>query len=137
MRRLITIISTIVLLSLCSCNKNGGTVPEEFLSETMPCLMVKGKIVLQSNPDNWQFGYNESKKQFRVHNDTMSEYYVLDCKSAPQSLGQEIQANIKWSGSYIYNISNLTFRVEKINADGLICLWCKSEKIAVGVKILQ
>lgn len=123
-----------IALSGCSCNK----LDEDFLNSTTLCLRIKGKTLHKYSPEHCQLGFNEQKKQFRVHNDTMSEYYILTCSSIPTSTGQKINCDLKWSTpSSVSSKSNIEFTVEKIDDNGNIWLWNKSNGIAVSVRRLR
>lgn len=124
---------TAVLL-LCSCEKN--KVDEAFLESSDLCLIDGGVTIHTYDPLTWQVGYNESKKEFRVFNDTMSDYYVLTCSKLPTEKGQELTATVKWSGKSITTRNNVSFRVEKIDNQGRIWLWSKKSRIAVSVRSL-
>lgn len=59
-----------------------GCAPEHepdaaFLEQDCLALEVKGAREVLYQPETWQLGFSRENKQFRVHNDTMSEYYVV------------------------------------------------------------
>lgn len=130
-RHIIVIIAALSLA--CGCNK--VKVDQAFLDSTDLCLIENGRTVHTYDPLTWQVSFSQDKKEFRVFSDTMSDYYVLTCSEVPATVGQEIHANLKWSGSSIVNRTGLTFSVEKISG-GRIWLWSKKSRIEVSVMAL-
>lgn len=135
MRKLIILISAAsLLLHGCSCNK----LDEDFIRSEKLSLRVKGKKIHEYEPNNWQIGFNENKKQFRIHNDTMSEYYILNCYSLPTEEGQTIRGDLKWStSSSVTSRKGVEFKVEKKDDAGNIWLWSKKSGIAVSIRRLR
>ena len=133
-RRIIALIAAAALM-LCACDK--VKVDEEFLGNNNLCLIDNGRVIHEYDPLTWQVAFNKEKREFRVFTDTMSDYYVVSCGQLPSQIGQEISADIKWSGNSIMTRNNLTFRVEKMDAQGRIWLWSKKNKIAVSVMSLN
>lgn len=118
----------------CSCNK----LEEDFLAGENLSLRIKGKTVQEYSPENCQIGFYEYKKQFRVHNDTMSDYYILTCSSLPTSVGQRVHGDLKWSTySSVSSKKGIEFKVEKIDDIGNIWLWSNNAGIAVSVRRLR
>lgn len=119
-----------------SCQKNQPD--EEFLESDNLCLIVEGRTVHRYDPLTWQLGFSEVTREFRVHNDSMSDYYILICKETPVRQGQTIHADIIWSGSSTINSKrNLTFEIRKTDSRGRIWLWSKRSRIAVSVMSLR
>lgn len=135
MKKSIILLSAIIPLLFCACKKE--EVDEAFLENDNLCLIENGVTIHSYDPNTWQVGFNKDKKEFRIHTDTMSDYYVLTCQELPQEIGQEVHANLKWSGNSMTSKSNLTFKVEKMDSQGRIWLWCKKGKIAVSVMSLN
>ena len=59
-----------------------GCAPEHepdaaFLEQDCLALEVEGARKVLYEPETWQLGFSRENKQFRVHNDMMSEYYVV------------------------------------------------------------
>ncbi|MGM9736866.1 MAG: hypothetical protein ACI3ZT_00465 [Candidatus Cryptobacteroides sp.] len=123
------------LLAGCS---NGYDTDPDFLASDRIMLKIGGTEKMVYSPENCQIGFNRSLKQFRVCNDNMSEYYILTCNALPAGEGQNITASLKYaSGASSYIRGSLSFRVEKMDAEGNIWLWCKDKGIGVGVRILN
>lgn len=124
--------AAVLMLSACQKTK----VDQDFLNDNKLRLVENGRTIHSFNPLTWQVAYSEDKMEFRVFNDTMSDYYVLTCQELPTFVGQEIKASLKWSGATISSRNNITFRVEKTDPRGRIWLWSKKSKIAVSVMAL-
>ena len=120
-----------------------GCAPEHepdaaFLEQDCLALEVEGNRRVLYQPETWQLGFSRENRQFRVHNDTMSEYYVITCSRMPESIGQKILCSIKYA-SYkiaVYK-NNLEFEVKKINDEGVVWLWNSKKRIGLTVKILS
>ncbi|MDD6254307.1 MAG: hypothetical protein ACI3ZO_02710 [Candidatus Cryptobacteroides sp.] len=122
---------------LSGCSKGYDPDPD-FLASDRIMLKIGGTEKMVYAPDNCQIGFNRSLKQFRVCNDNMSEYYILTCNALPVEVGQNITCSLKYaSGASSYIRGNLSFRVEKMDAEGNIRLWCKDKGIGVGVCLLN
>lgn len=135
MNRILLYFSAVLsAIVLTGCQKT--KVDQEFLNDTNFSLVENGRTIHEYDPLTWQVSYNSSRKEYRVFSDTMSDYYVLTCRETPTSTGEEIHADLKWSGTSIVSKTNLSFRVEKIDPQGRIWLWCKKSKIAVSVMSL-
>lgn len=135
MKRIFTYMTVIAsALILSSCHK--AKVDQDFLEDNKLRLVENGRTIHSYDPLTWQVAFSEDKKEFRVFNDTMSDYYVLTCQEVPTLVGQEIKASLKWSGTTIESRNNLTFNVEKVDPSGRIWLWSKKSKIAVSVMAL-
>ena len=129
MRAIRLILPAALLLMTMACQKNGPDEP--FLENNDICLKVNGKVVHQYDPVSWQLGFSEDLRQFRVHNDNMSEYFIFTCASLPAQEGDEVKADLKWTDcSGIQTRSALPFRLEK-KEGSRYWLWNRSKKIGV------
>lgn len=123
-----------VAAGLAACSPEAKPDPE-FLAGQEIKLQINGqdKIVYQS--DTYQLGYSGSGCVFRVHNDEMSEYFVLTCSEPPEVEGQRIKCSLKYaSGSDMESSTGMEFRVEKTDAaSGMVWLWDSKRKTGVSV----
>lgn len=128
MKRLLGIV--VIALLAASCHNK---VREEFLASPDICLEENGKVLLTYNPLTCQISRNTSKMQYRIMDDTMSRYYMLTLRQMPESVGQTVVADLRWStGVSVENYSALEFTVEKLES-GQVWLWNSRRKIAVSV----
>ncbi len=128
MKKLIIIISSLLLLVSCSGDKH---MESALLEQETVCLKIKGKLVHSFDAASCQLGYNASKKQFRMGNDDMSEYFIVTCSDIPSREGQSVTATLEWTqNSSIQKKTGINFNVEKSSSDGTVWLWSRKEGIA-------
>ena len=123
-------------LALTGCQR-GGKVDSEFIGSNDICLRVKGSTVFTYNPLTCQLAFNRRNCEFRVHTDTMSDYYCVTLDAIPSSEDQKIDGSLCWTSSSSILHKDCTFRVEKISTDGCVWLWDRKDKIGAVVKILD
>jgi hypothetical protein len=123
-------------LALTGCQR-GGKVDSEFIGSSDICLRVKGSTVFTYNPLTCQLAFNRRNCEFRVHTDTMSDYYCVTLDAIPSSEDQKIDGSLCWTSSSSILHKDCTFRVEKISTDGCVWLWDRKDKIGAVVKILD
>lgn len=130
--------AVLVLGIFLTAGCRGTGVEPEFLTDSAPLLRVNGENLIKYDPATSQLGYRPDRFEFRLHNDTMSEYYILTCSARPDSEGKTVRGTLKYAtdGS-IYTKSGLEFRVEKVGDDGNVWLWCSKRKTGITVRILE
>lgn len=100
-------------------------------------LTWKGVEQFVYEPATCQIGFNAERNEFRAHTDNLSEWFVLTCMDMPSEVGDEIEADISWTGvNDTRSMRGLEFQTRKISEDGLIWLWCRSAKIGVTIRKL-
>lgn len=137
MRRIATYITVLVTTALaCGCVKTYE--PDQFfLEENNVVLKIDGKSKLKYDPEKSQLGFSPDRKQFRLHNDTMSEFFILTCSELPTKQGQNIKCSLKYcTPNEIDYKTGLEFNVRKFS-DDTIWLWCKKKNIGLTVKTLN
>ena len=128
MKRFFIIISFLWVLVSCNENKH---MESALLEQETVCLQIKGKMVHRFDSATSQLGYNASKKQFRMGNDDMSEYFIITCSDIPAREGQSVTANLEWTqNNSIQKKTGVSFNVEKSSSDGTVWLWSRKEGIA-------
>lgn len=135
MKRIIYIGIAAAGLMLGSCI---GPQPEEFLLPlTEISLTVKGNIQMSYIPETDQIAYHSGRNEFRMTDDKVGRWMILQCSATPNTVGQEVTANLEYTTTKnIIKLNSLKFKVEKTSLDGLVWLWCKDRKIGVVVKAL-
>ena len=79
-------------------------------------------------------GFNSSRNEFRAQTDNLSNWFVIRCSVMPVAEGDEIEADISWTGvKDTRSMEGLEFKVKKVSSDGMIWMWCKSAKIGVTI----
>jgi|SRR5574344_42536 hypothetical protein len=136
MRKYLILFAAIAALFLTSCRSEDKIDPE-FLATKNVSLTVNGTTKFYYSAAKCQLGYNASKKEFRVSNDDMSEYYIVTLESMPTEVNQKIKGNISWTESAnIVTKNGIEFKVGSIS-DGQYWLWNSKEKIGVIVLLLK
>ena len=97
-------------------------------------LTIGGSVVYKYDPASWQLGYNASKKEFRVFDDSMKRYYTVTCSTLPSSTGQKLEATITWSSGSSTQSMKGKFEVSKVEGD-TYWLWCGDKKSPIGVTV--
>ena len=131
MKRFPLLLLAALLLTACANNR----IDEAILQSDGPGLWMNGTALITYDPLTFQLASNKGLRQFRVHNDTMSEYFILILDTFPTQEGQTVNGALKSSATE--DLSALEFRVEKTDGQGNIWLWNKSRKIAVVVRSLD
>lgn len=127
-----------VLMTAAACMLDGPELEQKFSSTEEMNLSVKGKVIAEYDPYSWQIGYSPSLCEFKVCNDSMSEYYTLRCNRLPSGTGDVLTCDIEWTTySDIKNKKKLEFKVVKEDlSTGTFWLWCSSARIGAAVRKL-
>lgn len=129
----ILILMTVALLSGC----NIYDIDEILLEREDISLTWKGEEQLVFDPMTWQVGYNSKTYEYRVHDDYMADYFVLECETRPGTEGEDITASVEWTEKDdVRRYEDILFTVKKIAPDGRVWLWSRMQKIGVVVKQL-
>ena len=133
-RTLIYIYAFAVVLGLGGCARYDVT--EVLLDRNDISLTVKGSAVFVYNSDKCQVAYNSERNEYRAMTDDASKYFVLEAHERLSSVGQELQADLKYTTERkTKSETDLTFTIEKISdSEGLVWLWCSSRKIGLVIK---
>lgn len=124
----------VLILALAAVSCNRFDVEEILLIRDDVSLTWKGEEQFSYNPASCQLGFNASRNEFRAQTDNLSSWFVIRCYEMPVAEGEEIEADISWTGrSDTRNMKGLEFKVKRISDDGMIWLWCKSAKIGVTI----
>jgi len=130
MRLMKKLLMLILVFAAVSCNR--FDVDEILLLRNDVSLTWKGEEQFVYDPASCQMGFNASRKEFRVQTDNLSSWFVINFSDIPASEGDEIEADISWTGTTdTRSMKALKFKVEKVSSDGMIWMWCRSAKIGV------
>ena len=130
MKRILLLLTVLITVSGCIYDIDEILLQREDISMT-----VKGAEQFVYDPVTCQLGYNEAENEFRVLDDNLGHWFIVKCSSRPTTPGQEIRADLTWTtADNIRKKKGLKFTVKKTRPDGLIWMWCKSDKIGVTVK---
>ena len=116
----------------------GFKADPEFLATDSFELEVKGNQVFTYDAYTCQTAFNRARKEFRVHTDTMSDYYCLTLESIPSKTGEKVKGDITWTGkSDVVTRKGLSFTVKKVERNQMMWLWCRKEGIGVVIQVLN
>lgn len=132
------IIIGIALMLAASTGCNRYYVEDILLPRNEISLTVKGADQIVYDDESWQLGYNDERNEFRIVNDKLNNWVILQCDAVPSTVGQSVTAYLEYTTSNdTRKLNGLTFTVEKTSPDGLIWLWNDDRKIGVVVKDLS
>lgn len=111
---------------------------EQFMQESDIGLSIKGNYILRYDPSDCQIGFNESRNEFWVTDDTMANYFILKCRSFPEA-GETVKADLTYTTDDDLKVrSDLTFQVTEYDSSAeTISLWSQAGRIGVIVKVLR
>lgn len=131
------IIIGIALMLAASTGCNRYHVEDILLPRNEISLTVKGSDQIIYDEESWQLGYNDERNEFRIVNDKLNNWVILQCDAVPSTVGQSVTAYLEYTTSNdTRKLNGLTFTVEKTSPDGLIWLWNDDRKIGIVVKSL-
>ena len=135
MNRYMFILSAVsALLLLMSCDRSGS----EFViaDDDMPALWIKDNKVVAISESDAQYSFNRNRNTFRTMDDTMANYFMLECSQIPSYEGQTLSATLTYTTySNVRTEKNVSFEVRKIDSDGKVWLWNQSRKIKAVVRM--
>ena len=134
MRRFGFIICVLLMaMSSGSCVKYD--IDEILLEREDLSLTWKGEDQVDYDPLTWQAGCNVKKGEYRVHDDSMANYFAVKCSERPVMEGQDITADVVWTmKTTIKRYEGIKMTVRKLSPDGRIWLWSRSQQIGVVIK---
>jgi hypothetical protein len=122
----------IVATAISGCQHN---IDEALLNRSDISLTVKGKTEIVFNELTYQLGYSTAANEFRVYDETLTNWFTIRCSAMPTSEGQTVIADLEYTiDSKSKTLNGLEFTVEKTTPDGLLWLWNKDKQICVVVK---
>lgn len=130
-------LSMLVCFILSGCCRKHEPDPE-FVTGDEIVLKMDGAVKVKYVPETFQLGFSPERKQFRVHDDNMTRFYILTCSELPDHVGQQIRCSLKYgiNGKMSYK-SGMSFEVEKMDDAGTVWLWCKIKNTGVSVRVLR
>lgn len=132
MRRYVIIVFMLLALSAC---REDDTLRKDFQKAELVSLEINGKFIVEYMAQTSQLAYSAERREFRLQDDKSTKYYDLKLDKLPESEGQSLKGKLVYSdGSRLGELSNVTFHVEKIGADGNIWLWNTKHKAGVIVR---
>lgn len=132
-RHILTLL--VPVLALTGCNRYD--IDEILLQREDISLTIRGELIFSHDPSTGQLGYNSESSTFRVYDDDLGHWFILSCRTSPDTEGQDIKADIEYTTQTdTKTIRNLEFKVKKTDRSGNIWLWNDERKIGAVVKRL-
>lgn len=132
MKRWVMVLMTAVIATGCHYDIDEILLERDEISFTM-----KGEEIFAYDPLTCQISHNTTGNVYRMHDDILSDWVVVECSQRPDTEGQSFNADISWTTSSSIRIERgLRFTVQKTSADGKVWLWNKSKKIGIVIKNL-
>lgn len=134
MKRIIIIFTAV--LATVGCNPYD--IDEILLQRDDISLTVKGELVFSYDPADCQLGQNEESGSFRVFDDKLGNWFILNCRTTPDTEGQSLKADLEYtSQTDTKKLNGLTFMVKKTDRNGYVWLWNDERKIGVIVRKIK
>ena len=120
-----------------SCNQTGSIDKASFLADDTVRLEINGECQFNYVPGTCQLAYNAKRCEFRVHTDTMLDYFTITLDMVPSRPGTQVQARIAWSTvSGEQKKENITLNTLRILGD-VIWLCDESGRNAAVLRVLE
>lgn len=132
MKRLKALIPAVLLIVLTGCTYLG---PSWNATQQDVSLTWKGEQQVLYEPSTYQLGYNSSRNEYRVYDDRLAYWFTVRCSEHPLEEGQDITADVSWTGkSKTMKFNGISMTVKKIDDNGKIWLWGSKERIGIVIK---
>ena len=84
-----------------------------------------------------QLGFNRESRTFRVHTDSMTDFFEVTLSALPSGEGDKVEGDITWTTKRdISTIKNVALQTIRAEGDR-IWLWNEDEDIALVVRFLD
>lgn len=121
------------LVSAASCKKNDERMKTFSLTCEKVGLTIGGKSILQYDENLHQLGWNETKNEFRVSDDTMYDFFTLQVDKIPAE-GGEASATLVYTTED--NIVTKKMKMTLAKTDGTT-YWFWSRKGEIGAVVTR
>lgn len=127
----------LLALTIITAGCNTYDIDEILLQRDDVSLTIRGEVIFSHDPLTCQLGHNPESCTFRAYDDDLGHWFILSCKSTPDTEGQSLNANLEYTTQTdTKTIRNLEFTLKKHDGSGKIWLWNDERKIGVVVKRL-
>ena len=134
MKRIIILLGMVMVLTGCIEEKAMDTL----LSESEICLDWKGDRQITYDSKDYQLAFNDKINEYRVYDDRLANWFTVRCSEKPCSEGQRLTADVSWTGKKsTKSYTARTFKVEKVDENGLVWLLSESDRIGIIIKNIQ
>lgn len=126
----------IVSLMLAATSCIDDRLAETNLQNMDASISLKGMTMSVFDPGNCQYAFNSARNEYRMHDDNMGQYIILQCSTRPANEGDSFTANLTYTtDNDIVKETGLPFVVQKTSQDGKLWIWNKTKKY--GLVIMQ
>ena len=128
----------LAMLPLAVSCIGANKMQEEFV-ETSPeeCLVIDGKTIFTFEPDKCQESYSPERNEFRIGDDSMSNYYALKAESAPGAPGNTVMGDMRWTTDVDVRYKlGMEYKIVKSKGE-LRWLWCRRIRTGLVVRVIE
>ena len=138
MRKILILIGCLAtVLALGACEPQGVTELSSFVRDNNVRLEIDGVRVFNYNDAGCQLALNARRGEFRAHDDTMSEYFIISMDKLPLAAGDRVNATISWTESgYERQKQNVTLVARSIRGD-VVWLCDDTQRNAAVIRLLE
>lgn len=123
------------LIAVTGCRR--FDVGEILLKRNDLSLTVKGELMFAYDPLTCQTSQNVTDNEYRLYDDALGNWVVVECEDKPTFEGQSLNATVTWTTTDdIRKESDLEFEVHRIDGKGKIWMWNSSKDIGVVIQEL-
>jgi len=100
-------------------------------------LIVGGTVAFNYEPARCQMSFSRDRREFRVHTDSMSDFFVAELSEIPTQLGQRLTVDLTWTTEReVLTRKKLTLEVLRIEGDEF-WLWSTVGRIGLTIRVLE
>lgn len=130
------IIMAIIAALATGCR--GYDAEEVLLPRNDISLTIKGETIMSYEENSCQIGFNDERKEFRVLDNMLTDWFILRCEQIPSSQGQTIRAELEYTTvDDVKSITGLRLSVKKINTEGMVWMWEEEKEMGIVIKLLE
>ena len=133
MKKIFSILPILSVLLLASCTNK--ELQDEFTNTDNEIgLTCRGESLFEYNEAECQLGYKESSHEFRVSDDTMTDYFILRLDAIP-SVGSETTGTLIYTTEdNVVTKSAMKFKLVKTGSGDMYWFWNKKNAIGAVVR---
>lgn len=125
------------LALLSSCNKDNHGREVFIESCTDAGLYFDGTAAFVYDAGTCQVGFSEERKQFRVSDDDMKNFYILDVNKLPGGVDSSLKGTLTWTTDKdVRQRSGIDFKVVRVK-DDMYWLWAGKGSVGVVVRMVR
>ncbi len=122
------------------CDNNNLNEADFVTTVSEVCLIVNSQTIMQYDSGIHQMAWHEGKRQFRLMNDTLSDYFVVTLGKMPETMGETVPVELVYTTTTRTTTVSDNFYASKISntsSGTMYWLWNSHEKIGVVIQELR